>query len=131
MRRAWQEAADRGDAVALRALLEEGEDVNSLDRYGQTALMRAALKGHAAAARVLIEAGADLDRTAKYRLSALMLATINGHDPVVRLLLEAGADTGLRGSGAPGFADKTALDLANDLGRELIAKLLRGGAVRP
>ena len=126
MKGAWQDAAERGDASALRALLEAGEDVNSRDRYGQTALMLAARNGQLATARVLVEAGADLDHTAKYRLSALMLATINGHDLVAQLLLEAGADTRITGTGAPGFAGKTALQLANDLGKESIAKRLRG-----
>jgi ankyrin repeat protein len=126
MRRAWQDAAERGDATALRAMLEAGEDVDSLDRYGQTALMLVARRGHVEAARALVEAGARLDHTAKYRLSALMLATLNDHEPVVQLLLEAGADTGITGTGAPGFAGKTALELADDLQRESIARLLRG-----
>jgi hypothetical protein len=54
-----------------------------------------------------------------------MLAVINDHTPIVRLLVEAGADIHIRGTGAPGFADKTAADLAEDLGRELISELLR------
>jgi ankyrin repeat protein len=124
MKRAWQNAAEGGDADALRAMLEAGEDVDSLDRYGQTALMLAARSGHVAAVEVLVEAGAQLDHTAKYRLSALMLATINDRYRVAQLLVEAGADTRLTGSGAPGFAGKTALDLADDLGREAIAQLL-------
>jgi ankyrin repeat protein len=75
---------------------------------------------------VLVEAGADLDHTAKYRLSALMLTIINGHGAVAQLLVNVGADTRIKGTGAPGFAGKTALDLAHDLGRESIVKLLRG-----
>jgi len=59
-------------------------------------------------------AGAFLNHTAKYGLSALMLAVVRGHVDVVRTLVWCGADTSLRGTGAPGFADKTALDLAVD-----------------
>ena len=92
MKRDWQTAVERGDVAALSALLERGEDVDSRDRYGQT---------------------------------ALMLAAINDRVEVVRLLIAAGANTDLQGSGAPGFAGKTALDLAKDLGREEIADLLR------
>ena len=109
----------------LRELIDRGSDVNSLDRYGQTALMLVARNGHLEAARVLVEAGADLDRTAKYHLSALMLAVINGRTPIAELLIEAGADTQIHGTGAPGFAGKTALDLAEDLGRESLSLLLR------
>lgn len=90
------------------------------------AWLDAAERGDAVAVRVLVEAGADLDRTAKYRLSALMLATINGHDSVAELLVQAGADTEIRGSGAPSFAGKTALDLARDRGDESIARLFGG-----
>jgi len=125
LKRDWQEAAERGDAATLSRLLDLGEDVNSLDRFGQTALMLVARNGHTEAVRILLKSGADLDCTAKYHLSALMLAVINDHASIVRLLVEAGADTHIRGTGAPGFADKTAVDLAEDLGRELISELLR------
>ncbi len=126
MRRDWQSAVERGDADALRSLLVRGDDADSRDRYGQTALMLAARAGHVAAVEVLLAHGADLDHAAKYGLTALMLAAINDRPEVVRLLLRAGADTGRVGSGAPGFAGKTALDLALDLGRDEIAALLRG-----
>lgn len=106
-------------------MIEAGADLNSRNHHGQTALMVAAHKGYTVAAQALVEAGADLNCTAKYGLSALMLAVVAGHDSVVRLLLEAGADTRIRATGAPGFADKTALDLAIDFGRESIVDLLR------
>src|SRR5207248_8244131 len=61
---------------------------------------------------LLIVQGAALDHTAKYGLSALMLAAVRGHTDVVSRLIDAGADVSLRGTGAPGFAGKTALDLA-------------------
>jgi ankyrin repeat protein len=125
MNKKWHDAAERGDAAALQAMLKAGAAVNSCDRYGQTALMLAARHGHLEAVRVLLAAGADLDHTAKYRLSALMIATINGHKAVVQQLVQAGADTSTRGSGAPGFSGRTALDLANNLGRESIGQLLR------
>ena len=126
MNKEWREAADRGDAAALRAMIGAGADIDSCDQYGQTALMLAARHGHLEAARVLVAAGADLNHTAKYRLSALMLATVNGHYSVALMLVEAGADTSISGTGAPGFAGRTALDLADNLGRVSIANLLRG-----
>lgn len=126
MKQAWRDAAELGNAKALCALLVGGQEVNARDRYGQTALQLAARHGHLEAVRVLVEAGADLDHTAKYGLSALMLAVINGYDEVAQVLVEAGADTRIEGTGVPGFAGKTALDLAHDLGREPIVELLRG-----
>src|SRR5262245_6192839 len=109
---AWREAVTRGDADAVRALLRDGADVDARDRHGQTGLMRAAHGGHTEVASVLLEHGAAPDVTAKYGLSALMLAVVGGHPETARLLVRAGADRSLRGSGAPGFAGKTARDLA-------------------
>ncbi len=74
--------------------------------------MIAAHHGHGAIVEALVSRGADLDVTAKFGLSALMLAIVAGHGVVARLLARAGADLSLRGSGAPGFAGKTAYDLA-------------------
>jgi ankyrin repeat protein len=72
----------------------------------------------------LIAHGAQLDVTAKYGLSALMLAVVNGHAEIARDLTRAGADLSLVGSGAPGFAGKTARDLATARGmNELAAEL--------
>jgi ankyrin repeat protein len=127
MEREWQEAALQGDATTLARLVATGADVDSLDRHGQTALMLAARDGHTGAVRILVEAGAALDHTAKYHLSALMLAVINDRHTIVELLVAAGADPRIRGTGAPGFAGKTALDLAEDLGRTDIAAMLRAG----
>ncbi len=74
--------------------------------------MLAARHGNREMAEELIAHGADLNVTAKYKLSAIMLAVIGGHADIARILARAGADLSLRGSGAPGFAGKTAYDLA-------------------
>lgn len=96
-------------------------DVDARDRYGQTALMLAAHHGRLEAVRALLDRGADLNVTAKYGLSALMLAIVGGHETVARELARAGADRSLRGSGAPGFAGKTAQDLARERGMTALA----------
>ena len=108
----WEYAAMHGDVDTARRLLQAGEDINARDGHGQTALMLAAHHGHRALVELLIENGADLNLTAKYRLSALMLAVVAGHTDIVRRLVRAGADRAIQGSGAPGFAGKTAYDLA-------------------
>ena len=123
MTREWASALQRGDVDGLRRMLDEGADVNTLDRDNQTSLMIAARSGHPDVVRLLIDRGADLDRTAKFRLTALMLAVINGHESVVAALIEAGADLTLTGSGAPGFAGKTARDLAEAAGQTVMARL--------
>jgi uncharacterized protein len=124
----WEQAVRRGDLECLRRLLTAGADINSRDKYGQTALMIAARTGESSVVRFLVNNGAGLDYTAKYGLSALMLAVIGGHADIVRALVEAGADLTIRGTGAPGFAGKTALDLATAQSRSDLAAMLRGSS---
>jgi len=108
----WARAVLSGDAEAVRELLLEGIDPDARDEHGQTALMLAAHHGHAAIIDMLIIARAVLDTAAKYNLTALMLAIVAGHEDIARALVQAGADVLVEGSGAPGFAGKTAYDLA-------------------
>jgi ankyrin repeat protein len=120
----WHEAIKSADAAAIGELLDRGADIDARDRHGQTALMLAAHAGHLDVVAVLIERGAELNATAKFGLSAVMLAVVAGHFEVAHLLARAGADLSLQGSGAPGFAGKTASDLAAAQGRpELFADL--------
>jgi len=120
----WEDAIKRGDVDAVRALLDRGADVNARDRHGQTGLMLAAHAGHLNVVEVLVAHEADLDATAKFGLSALMLAVVSGYSEIARLLARAGADLSLRGSGAPGFAGRTASDVALARGmHELAAEL--------
>ena len=125
MVREWEQAARQGDLETLGRLLAAGTDINARDQYGQTALMIAAQGGESDVVTFLVEHGALLNHTAKYGLSALMLAVIGGHLGVVKILATAGADVTIRGSGAPGFAGKTAFDLAVAQGRQDIANVLR------
>ena len=126
MKLEWERAARHGDAQALRSQLASGGNVDALDRFGQSALMLAALGGHLEAVEVLIGAGANLNITAKFGLSATMLAVVNGHESVARALAAAGADLSIMGSGAPGFAGRTAAALALDRGlTELAGELSR------
>lgn len=126
MTKDWQEAISSGDTERVRSLLDAGADINTLDRYGQTALMNAAHKGHAEVVRLLAKRGADLNHTAKWGLSALMLAVIGDYPDVVRVLVDAGADLTLQGSprAAPTY-DKTALELAEQMKRSRCAEILR------
>jgi ankyrin repeat protein len=118
----WERAAREGDASALRAQLALGANVDALNRFGQSALMISAHAGHFEAVCVLVAAGASLDTTAKFGLSATMLAVLGGYESVARALAAAGADLAIRGSGAPGFAAKTAADLAAERGLTELAR---------
>ncbi|NKB57403.1 MAG: hypothetical protein GKS00_13840 [Alphaproteobacteria bacterium] len=114
MQNEWRSAAKDGDVSWIERLITEGHAVDGRDRYGQTALMLASMHGHKAIVDTLIANDADLDVTAKYGLSALMLAIVNHHPDIAASLIEAGANTKLRGTGAPGFAGRTAADFAEE-----------------
>ena len=123
----WESAAKSGDVTTLSAMVAAGQNINATDGYSQTALMRAAHAGRERAVDWLIANGAELNHTAKFGLSALMLAALSGHRKVVKSLIKAGADTSIKGTGAPGFAGKTAADLAEDRGDKAVVALLRKG----
>jgi ankyrin repeat protein len=139
MRPDWEAAARAGDAKTVERLAGAGYDIDALDSFGQTALMLAAMDGHTAVVRALVARGARLNHTAKYHLTALMLAVVQGHVDVVRELASAGADLTVRGSGAPGFFNKTAVDLAGEraaypgapASAQEIARILREASSTP
>ena len=120
------DAAMRGDQGSVRALLQQGADVNAAQGDGMTALHWAADRGDLEMARMLVYAGAGLDavtRMAEY--TPLHLASRAGHGGVVRALLEAGSDpVALTGSGGT-----TALHLAAASGDPAaVAALIEHGA---
>ena len=87
------EAVRRGDAEAVRSLLDQGADVNAAPGDGMTALHWAAERGHAEVAELLISASADVE--AKTRIGSytpLHLGSRGGHVLIIMTLLEAGGD---------------------------------------
>jgi ankyrin repeat protein len=121
----WESAVRNGDLADLQRQITAGADVNARDRYGQTGLMLAAQAGHTEIVDALIAANADLNQTAKFTLTALMLAILAGRQEAARRLVEAGADVRVKGTGAPGFFGKTALDLATERGYSDLAERMR------
>jgi ankyrin repeat protein len=130
LKREWEEAVLRGSLDELQRLSAGGADIDARNGKGQTSLMLAAAEGHAPVVEWLAERGAALNHTTKYGLSALMLAVVRGHIDVVRKLTDAGASVSLRGTGAPGFSEKTALDLAAARGDPEMVEILRSAARR-
>ena len=83
------EAARKGDAATVTALLDKGADVNAKFRYGQTALFKACERGHASVVKVLLDRGADPTvKDTFYGATARTWAIDNDHFEVVRLLIE-------------------------------------------
>ena len=87
------DAAMRGDAVAVRALIADGADVNAAQGDGMTALHWAARHGDADLVRTLLGVGADVGAGTRIgHYTALHVAAQGGAGEVVEMLLGAGAD---------------------------------------
>ena len=121
------EAARRGDAEAVRSLLDQGVDVNEARGDGMTALHRAAERGHAEVAELLIAASADVEtKTRIGSYTPLHLGSRGGHAVVIMMLLEAGGHPNAvttNSSVTPLHLAAAAID-----GAEAVAALLGHGA---
>ncbi len=86
------EAARKGDAAAVAALLDKGADVNAKFRYGTTALFKAAERGNTEVVKLLLARGADVTvKDTFYQATAMTWALSNKHVEAVRALLEKDA----------------------------------------
>jgi uncharacterized protein len=86
------DAAQANDVAQVRALLQQGADVNAPQPDGLTALHWAALNGSHEIVDVLLYAGATLEpRTRVGGYTPLHLAARTGNASIVRSLLERGA----------------------------------------
>ena len=86
------EAAKQNDPFVIRALLDEGLDVNSRHPDGSTALLWATYYDDPDTAELLIAASADVNAVNDYGESPLSLASQNRNAGLVDTLLAAGAD---------------------------------------
>ena len=82
-------AAQDGNVLEVRRLVEHGGDVNVQDYYGRSPLHSAARGGHVEVARTLVQLAADVHAVNVRGTTPLHLASTAA---VVTLLLEAGAD---------------------------------------
>lgn len=74
-------------------LLNQGADVNSRNRDGETALYRAVRVGDVDAVDMLLKHGADPNiRVSRFGVTPLMIAARDGRVGIVKLLLDHGAD---------------------------------------
>jgi ankyrin repeat protein len=86
------DAVKRGDATAVRALLQAKADGNSAEADGTTALHWAVRRADAQTAELLLRAGAKAGAANRYGITPLYLASVNGDAPMAARLLDAGAD---------------------------------------
>jgi ankyrin repeat protein len=89
------DAAMRGEVAAVRALLQEGADVNAAQGDGMTALHWAAEHGDRELTALLLTSGANPRAGTRIgRHTPLHVAARSGHPLVAGLLVDANADVG-------------------------------------
>ena len=88
--------AATGDFQAVKEVLLRGEDPNSMDYTGATALHAAAANKHQDIIELLARAGARPDPRDKNQLTPMLTAVMKGHLSAVRQLIELGCDRDAR-----------------------------------
>jgi hypothetical protein len=87
-----RQGAAAGDAGRVKALLEKGALINSVDKEGVSALMEASFWGKKAVVELLLEKGADVNAKNKQGETALTYASKARYTPIMRLLIGKGAE---------------------------------------
>src|SRR5262245_15150999 len=88
------EAAKSGDLANVKAVVEQGVDVNAKTPHGTTALGLAADNGHLEVVQYLLEHKAEINISDLLGYTPLGQALAKKHTAIVKLLLEAGAEVG-------------------------------------
>ena len=89
-------AARKGDYATVRKLLDNGADVDYLDKDGHTSIHWASVIGHTEVLRLLIERGGSVNTANIRGYTPLMAACARGIRRVVAILIEHGADGNAR-----------------------------------
>ena len=84
--------AAAGRVAELKSLLLRGEDPDSADLSGNTALTMAATNKHTEVVQLLVSCGANVNGRDKNMMTSLLFAINKGYVEIVRQLLDLGAD---------------------------------------
>jgi ankyrin repeat protein len=120
-RTALIDAASRGQAEAVRILLDAGADVEAKTKIEKnTALLLAADQGHVKIVQMLIGNRSNVNVRDGNGKTALIIAAARGHTDIVQLLLDKGADVNAKDQ-----FENTALRNAEKYGGPEVTDLLR------
>ncbi|CAG0989133.1 protein phosphatase 1 regulatory subunit 27 [Rhodocyclaceae bacterium] len=120
------EAAGKGDTDAAEEALEEGADINAVDKLKRTPLFGAAFYNRAGTVRLLAERGADVNAKDFSGFSPLHAAVAAGSREAVAALVAKGANVNDRVVGG-----RTPLHLAAATNQPLLVEFLLGNGASP
>jgi len=123
-------AVKEGHKDIVKQLLDDNTNINTKNRFGDTALMNAVRASNKEMVQFLLENNADTEilygtypYKHNYRYKALTVAIELGNTEITRLLIENGADTdGYRANGYGDFSDPAVT--ASESGNPELAQLI-------
>ncbi|MDK9724873.1 MAG: ankyrin repeat domain-containing protein [Sterolibacteriaceae bacterium MAG5] len=120
------EAAGKGDTDAVEEAIEEGADLNAVDKLKRTPLFGAAFYNRVGTVRLLAERGADVNAKDFSGFAPLHAAVAAGSREAVAALVAKGADVNDRVVGG-----RTPLHLAAATNQPLMVEFLLGNGASP
>jgi ankyrin repeat protein len=117
-------AVRRGDAAALRTLIQKKAPVGGAEADGTTALHVAVTHDQLEIVQALLKAGAPANAATRYGVTPLTLAATNGNAAVVGALLEAGANPNV----ASPEGETVLMDAARSGNLAVVDRLIAAGA---
>lgn len=118
------DAVRRGDAAAVRALIQKKAPVTGAEADGTTALHVAVTHDQLDIVQALLKAGAQPNAVTRYGVTPLALAATNGNAAVVGALLEAGANPNV----ASPEGETILMDAARSGNLAVVDRLITAGA---
>ncbi|AQS41690.1 MAG: Ankyrin repeat protein [Candidatus Tokpelaia hoelldobleri] len=113
------EAAEKGGIAVLKQSLQDGTDINAVNRQGRTAILLAAMNKRYEAVQFLIDSGADINRQDQTCFNPFLWGCLNDDLTLVKLMIKAGADltlmTRFGGVGITPAAEKGHVDIVREL----------------
>jgi len=113
------DAAEKGDMIALKQGLQNGADINAVNRQGRTAILLAAMNKRYEAVQFLVDSGADINRQDQTCFNPFLWGCLNNDLTLVKLMIKAGADlvlmTRFGGVGITPAAEKGHVEIVREL----------------
>lgn len=115
----FHEAASKGDIPALKKALQQGVDINAINRQQRTAILIAAMNKQYDTVQFLIDEGADINFQDETCFNPFLWGCLNDDLTLVKIMVKAKADltllTRFGGVGITPAAEKGHVEIVREL----------------